>query len=299
MKCPKCSYVSFDYNLTCPKCDKDISSEQEKLHLPAFRPDPPFMLGALTGEVNDTHGASARGSSEIHMDREAEVSFDDEAAHFDSGEVSLQESGDFELGSEEITLDDTSGLSLDSGKASARGKSAAEDVLGTDLDLDTEDAIAELDLGSPGDDELGPDTGELELGKSAGPASSDDELSLDLGEAPEDKGTLDLGSLDLEGGPEDKRTLDLGSLDLEGSADEVPAGAELGASDLQLDGESTEELDKLLDLDEIKLDEIPLEAKQGSGKGKGKKADKAQESDLSLDLGELDLELDLEDNEAH
>ena len=280
MKCPKCSYVSFDYNLTCPKCDKDISSEQEKLHLPSFRPDPPFMLGALTGEANDAHGAAARSSSEIAIDREAEVSFDDESAYFDSGEVTLQESGDFELGSEEITLDDTSKLSLDSGETSARGKSAAEDVLGTDLDLDTEDAIAELDLGSPGD-ELGPDTGELELGEAAD-AASDGELSLDLGEAPEDKASLDLGSMDLEGG-----------------AGEVPAEAELGVSELQLDGESTEELDKLLDLDEIKLDEVSLETEPETEKGKGKKAIKPQDSELSLDLGDLDLELDLEDNKPH
>jgi len=279
MKCPKCSYVSFDYNLTCPKCDKDISSEQEKLHLPSFRPDPPFMLGALTGEVNDTHAPSPRGSSEIPMDREAEVTFDDESAHFDSGEVSLPESGDFELGSEEITLDDTSTMSLDSGKTSAR-KSAEEDVLGTDLDLDTEDAIAELDLGSPEDDELGPDTGELELNKSAGAASSGDELSLDLGETPGEKDSLDLGSLDLEEG-----------------AGAGPAGAEIGTSELQLDGESTEELDKLLDLDEIKLEEVSLEAEKE--KGKGKKATKAQDSELSLDLGDLDLELDLEDNKPH
>lgn len=283
MKCPKCSYVSFDYNLTCPKCDKDISSEQEKLHLPAFRPDPPFMLGALTGEVSEAHAPSTRDSAEIHIDRDVEVGFDDESAHFDSGEVSIPESGDFELGSEEITLDDTSALSLDSGRSAAGEKSAAEEVLGTDLDLDTEDAIAELDLGSPGDDELGPDTGELELGKSDGATSTEDELSLDLGEAPaKDEGSLDLGSLDLEGG-----------------AGEGPAGAEIGPGDLQLDGESTEELDKLLDLDEIKLDEVPLEAKQGPGKGKGKKAGKPQDNDLSLDLGDLDLELDLEDTKTH
>jgi len=280
MKCPKCSYVSFDYNLTCPKCDKDISSEQEKLHLPAFRPDPPFLLGSLTGEANESHAAGARGSSEIAMGREEEVSFEDESAHFDSGEVSFPESGDFELGSEEISLDDTSGLSLDSGKTSARGKSAAEDVLG--MDLDTEDAIADLDLGGPGDDELGPDTGELELGKSADAVATDDELSLDLGEAPEDEGSLDLGSLDLEGGP--------------GGA---PAEAKTVTRELQLEGESTEELDKLLDMDEISLEEVPLGAKQGPEKGKGKKASAGEDSELSLDLGDLDLELDLEDSKPH
>lgn len=272
MKCPKCSYVSFDYNLTCPKCDKDISSEQEKLHLPAFRPDPPFLLGALTGQVSETHGAAARGSSEISMSHEAQISFDDESADFDSGETSLPESGDFELGSEEISLDDTSGPGWDT-STTPQG-SVAEDVLGTDLD--TEDAIAELDLGGPGDDELGPDKGELELDKAADAEAAGDELSLDLGEAPESEGSLDLGALDLEGGSE-----------------EAPAGAQIGTGELRLEGESTEELDKLLDMDEISLEEIPLEAKAGSKKGK---ATKAQDGDLALDLGDLDLELDLEDS---
>jgi hypothetical protein len=214
------------------------------------------------------------------MDHGAEVGFNDESAHFDSGEVSFPESGDFELGSEEISLDDTSGLSLDSGKTSAREKSAADDVLG--MDLDTEDAIADLDLGGPGDDELGLDTGELELGKSSDVVATDDELSLDLGEAPEDEGSLDLESLDLEGGKE-----------------EAPAGVEIGTRELQLDGESTEELDKLLDMDEISLEEVTLEAKQGPEKGKGKKASAGQDSELSLDLGDLDLELDLEDSKPH
>jgi len=275
MKCPKCSYVSFDYNLTCPKCDKDISSEQEKLHLPAFRPEPPALLAALTGEVNDTHG-SVRGSSEIHMGRDAEVTFDEESSHFDSGEVALPESGDFELGSEEISLEDTSGLSLDSGEVAARGRSEADDILGTDLD--TEDAIAELELGGSVDEDFGPDTGELELEKQ-GEGSAGDELSLDLGEAPEDEGALDLDSLDL-GGHTAKPQAEL----------------EIGTRELQLDGESTEELDKLLDMEEISLEEIPLETKTGKGKGKGAKA---KDSDLSLDLGDLDLELDLEDSKPH
>ncbi|MBW1764537.1 MAG: hypothetical protein JRJ23_07350, partial [Deltaproteobacteria bacterium] len=54
MKCPKCSYISFDYNSVCPKCNKDISSEQKKMNLPAFRPDPPYLLSMLTGEADDS-----------------------------------------------------------------------------------------------------------------------------------------------------------------------------------------------------------------------------------------------------
>jgi ssDNA-binding Zn-finger/Zn-ribbon topoisomerase 1 len=49
MRCPKCGYISFDYNLECPKCRSDISMEQRKLNLPSFKQSPPFFLGALVG----------------------------------------------------------------------------------------------------------------------------------------------------------------------------------------------------------------------------------------------------------
>ena len=54
MKCPKCGYVSFDYNESCPKCDEDIRTERTKLNLSDYRADPPFLLGALTGGVNES-----------------------------------------------------------------------------------------------------------------------------------------------------------------------------------------------------------------------------------------------------
>ncbi len=49
MRCPKCGYISFDYNTACPKCNRDISSEQKKLNLPSFMPDPLPLLTALIG----------------------------------------------------------------------------------------------------------------------------------------------------------------------------------------------------------------------------------------------------------
>jgi hypothetical protein len=278
MKCPKCGYVSFDYNLTCPKCDKDISSEQEKLHLPSFRPDPPFLLGALTGEVNESHLGRARGSSEISVGHDAEVTLEDESSHFDSGEVTVPESSDFELGSEEISLDDTSGLSLDSGKSGAPGKSLAEEVLGKDLD--TEEAIAELDLEGPGDEELSLDTGQLELDDSESGGSGTDELSLDLEKAQEDDVSLGVEPLDFK---VEKRTKPKG-------------GSSTG--ELDLEAEPTEELDKLLDMDEIGLDEIPI-SKAGTGNEKAKKTAATKGNELSLDLGDLDLELDLGDSKPH
>ena len=272
MKCPKCGYVSFDYNLTCPKCERDISLEQEKLHLPSFRPEPPSLLGALTGEANDSRSKGTRGSSEIDLVRDAEINFDEESSHFDSGEVEIAGSNDFDLDSEEISFDDTSGLSVDSVKR------AADDILGSDPD--TEEAIADLELGGLESKETGFDTGELQSDDSESAGAFEDELSLDLGEALNEEGSLDLKDFDLGGEKETARQR-----------------GEIATGELQLDGNSTEELDNLLDMDEISLDEVPLGKKDPAArKNKGKKASPAQDSDLSLDLGDLDLELDLEDS---
>ena len=57
MKCPKCSYISFDYNEVCPKCNKDISAEQHRMNHPTFKPSPPFLLGSLLGGADQTEEA--------------------------------------------------------------------------------------------------------------------------------------------------------------------------------------------------------------------------------------------------
>jgi hypothetical protein len=33
LKCDKCGYVSFDHNLTCPSCNRDMSVVRNRLHL--------------------------------------------------------------------------------------------------------------------------------------------------------------------------------------------------------------------------------------------------------------------------
>jgi len=57
MKCPKCKYTTFDYIDTCPRCGKDISEEKAKLHIIAIKPNTPFLLGSLTGDLNDSSAA--------------------------------------------------------------------------------------------------------------------------------------------------------------------------------------------------------------------------------------------------
>jgi len=57
MKCPKCKYTTFDYAETCPRCGKDLSSEKAKLHIMAIKPNTPFLLASLTGDINDSSTA--------------------------------------------------------------------------------------------------------------------------------------------------------------------------------------------------------------------------------------------------
>jgi hypothetical protein len=66
MKCSNCGYISFDYNQSCPKCDKDTGAERAKLNLPDYRSNPPFLLGALTGQANESE-------VEIQMDYSADI----------------------------------------------------------------------------------------------------------------------------------------------------------------------------------------------------------------------------------
>jgi len=57
MKCSKCKYTTFDYADTCPRCGKDISGEKAKLHILAIKPNTPFLLGSLTGDLGDSSAA--------------------------------------------------------------------------------------------------------------------------------------------------------------------------------------------------------------------------------------------------
>ena len=96
MKCPKCGYISFDYNQICPKCSKDISTEQGKMNLPPFRPDPPSLLGALTGEANESGALRIDTSSVMAVADEEEVSLDESVAP-ESEEIALEEAEELDI----------------------------------------------------------------------------------------------------------------------------------------------------------------------------------------------------------
>ena len=106
MRCPKCGYISFDYNQTCPKCNKDITAEVAKLNLPSYKPNPPSLLGALTGDVNETNiGILKETSTGIGAIADgAEVSLDD-SSEIDTGEMVFDEGQDLDVSLQPEELD--------------------------------------------------------------------------------------------------------------------------------------------------------------------------------------------------
>jgi hypothetical protein len=322
MKCPKCGYISFDYNLSCPKCNKDISSEQEKLHIPAFRPDPPSLLGALTGEANESQISAAHSGPQVPMEKEADISLDDSASQLDSGEVAVGGSSELNLDSEELSLDDTSSLSLDTGEVQAKVAKGLQkpkpekDDLGTgDFELGPETDLADLDLGEEGEQELSLDSEEkgkeTPLAQEAADSELDITLDLEEDEAPGPEATADL----LTPAGAKASAPELEPLDLEAEETQGKEEIELSLDDLKIndtgelelgsDSKASGDLENLLEMDEIKLDEIPLAGAPAKSKRearvvnaatpKKKGAEKSADDELSLDLDDLDLDLEMED----
>jgi len=227
MKCPKCSYISFDYNQICPKCDKDISEEQRKLNLPGYRPEPLFLLGALTGAVSESQIGleveSFKDTSELEreiatgmddtgvMEKEAvfgsgaqefkmEESLPEEMPAVDLSEIERTPEADEE---EELTVDladlaeeseDIDVLQETTGESMGTGTVVLKDV-NMPEDQPVSDTLAEMADG----DEISLDLDEIsDEGLEAAMAldREDAELSLDLEELSEE--AEDLEEIELE-----------------------------------------------------------------------------------------------------
>lgn len=270
MKCPKCSYVSFDYNLSCPKCNKDISVEQSRLNIPSFRPETPFLLGGLTGQAGETNTAlSASGSSHAAFAKESGQGMGDSPGA-ERDDITFEESEDLDLGSEqEKTHQDTADFELGREEKTSQLKESPIEDLALETDSLVMEQIDEDDI-----------------------VKAPEELSA--ASEKEEAEEIDLDALDL---------------DSKGEAEEAKEGIQLSLDDLKVN-EAGElqigkvagggEADKPFDIEELTLDEIPL-ADELSLEESAEKADaaKSEMGDVgdTIDLDDLGLDLDLEEEE--
>ncbi|MBW1803644.1 MAG: hypothetical protein JRJ85_23300 [Deltaproteobacteria bacterium] len=263
MKCPKCAYISFDHNQVCPKCSKDIGAEQKKLNLPAFRPDPPSLLGALTGETSDS-------SVGLRIDGSMETAFSPEDSQtIEAMEEAFEDSQSLEM---QIEATPEPGVHFPTEEGAEEVSSDMEDlVLDADEALPMTDEAAEEEIVSLDFDDLSGDETEIALDEelTEGAPISD----LELGEG-EDEISLEPEALSLEdtelppvsetGDEEDEISLDISDLSIEEAESDEETLVE------------SEEEELAMDLDDLLFDETEPEEEVPS---------KAQA--LSLDTGEL------------
>lgn len=270
MKCPKCSYVSFDYNLSCPKCAKDISSEQSKLNIPAFRPETPFLMGGLTGQAGETNTAlSAAGSSPMGFARESAQDMGD-SSRLERDDITFEESEDLDLGSEEgKPPQDTGDFELGREEKTVKLKESPIE----DLALETDSLVMEQ-------------VDEDDVVKAPKEVSATPEKE----EAEE----IDLDALDLDLKGEET---DEGNEEIQLSLDDLKVSEN---GELEIGKETRGDVEKPFDIDELTLDEIPLgdelSLEESGGTAEASGAEMGDEGD-TIDLDDLGLDLDLEDGE--
>ena len=217
MRCPKCGYISFDHLEKCMKCSRDLLSAREDLNLLALRPDVPFLLGSLVGEMQ---GGDAQ--KELSLTQETEL----ELSGFDMGESSGSE-GTIDIGSlgeeteqnssEEMSLSEISLDDLETIEASAMKDAEAGELRLDDL------ADVGSDQGSPADE----DDGFLGLEIEMDDLAAEDFGSLDKDFTAESAASPMSASTD----PEADLELDLNENDLSALAKELEDHLDAETSD--------------------------------------------------------------------
>jgi hypothetical protein len=184
MKCPKCGNVSFDHLDNCMKCSRDLSADRNELNLMDFRPEVPFLLGSLVGEMQ---GGGVQ--QDLSFTQETEI----ELGGLNMGEPPAPE-GSIDMpgagSSEELSLSEIAMDDLETIEASALGDAAVEELeLGDLAELSGEEADqAEEDDGFLGlefeeDEPAADDFADLDEALTSEPAADPgDALELDLNE---------------------------------------------------------------------------------------------------------------------
>ena len=247
MKCPKCKYTTFDYLDTCPRCGKDMAAEKANLNIFSIKPNPPFLLGSLTGDLNDSSFGleameptkdAAEGMElkpeEVYDDgSELNINIDQESISKPDKDVEL-DIGDLGMPSDdkELELDVVSdNITLEIKEEAVKTEDVSQEEAGLEETADKESVQKE---------EAGKDVEEMDL------ESEDLELNLDLDEEKNiDEGPISEPDKDIEPG-----VSDLDSSTSEEGADKASVQkeeAEKGVEEMDLE---VEDLELNLDLED-------------------------------------------------
>jgi hypothetical protein len=103
MRCPKCSYISFDHLDACQKCGRNLTEIVGQIHGTSLKVEPPIFLGsaldALAAEPAFGGGMEVVGSG-LSLEDDAHISMEGDAEEAVSGsemEASFQDEDEFDF----------------------------------------------------------------------------------------------------------------------------------------------------------------------------------------------------------
>ena len=129
MKCPKCNFISFDYNDACPKCGKDITHERDLMGLPSYKPKPLSLLAPLNAYNSEITGDMTKNAPV----RSAKGAMDDVP-------------GELLISLDDLSEDEPVQIQMESDPTQAEPEQKIDDEIILDLDLpDFEETKSEED----------------------------------------------------------------------------------------------------------------------------------------------------------
>lgn len=153
MRCPKCSFVSFDLVESCVKCGKNISAAAAELQGTVVAVEPPTFLGVASKEVPPEAAEPTAGfDTEEPMDLGGEGEEETMDLSFDEGPAAEVEEVEMDFGEAEET---TAAADLDLGfeeEVAVESEAGEGDVIGIS-DLAPVEEAEEVLAEGPADEE--------------------------------------------------------------------------------------------------------------------------------------------------
>ena len=212
MRCPKCSYISFDHLLSCSKCGKDLSSIVEQLHGSSVQGEVPQFLGTARADL-----AGAPSSARNVDKKDDEFRFAEDMVKLDLGDDNFEKAVSLGL------LDDETGGGLEQ----AAGDEAHQSKEAVDLNLaDADEFDIQVEAAQTVDHEQvepkeTPESGEMKEGDTAAGNTLTLE-SIDLScLPPETEAEGQKSTLDFQGDPPDLWMLNASAEDEDTVLDKV------------------------------------------------------------------------------
>jgi len=236
MKCPKCNYISFDYNENCPKCRRSLTEVRAKMNLPSYCPmlltqteiDGQVPEPSIRIEQTDNIGIEESMDTQFSDSQDFETSFDEGVGESDLDVTLSDEADNLSLDFDEFSMDD-SGTDHSEREMKTIAAESLEDELNLSFADDTAEMTADFeDVTADDSGKATLDFEDLSVDNDADTKNSEQEMKTILADSLEndldlsfadDTGEMTADFEDVAADDSGKATLDFEDLSVDNDAD--------------------------------------------------------------------------------